>query len=75
MKTCPLFVNAKMVIAIAHVGPATARRRLSKVRKTYRIHPYGEVTLRQYCTYYSLDINDVIDQLLGNYHGNKSDQM
>ncbi len=75
MKTCPLFVNAKMVIDIAHVGPATARRRLTKVRKRYHIHPYGEVTLRQYCTHYSLDINDVIDQLLGNNHRNKSAQM
>lgn len=66
MKTCSLFISIKDVEVLAKVSPSTAQRKLQSVRNLFNIAPYGEVTLREYCICYRLDIVDVQRRLDGN---------
>ncbi|WP_316793745.1 hypothetical protein [Pedobacter frigoris] len=66
MKTCSLFISIKDVEELANVSPSTAQRKLQFVRKHFNIAPYGEVTMREYCACFRLDIADVQWRLKGN---------
>ncbi len=58
-----LFLSIKQVQQLADLAESTAQRRLSVVRKAYNIPKYEQVNVFEYCKYYRLDV-DLVLQLL-----------
>ncbi|NJK98337.1 MAG: hypothetical protein HC905_28535 [Bacteroidales bacterium] len=64
----PLVIRAKDISVIMDCSPATSSRRLSLIKDALNKKPHQQITLNEFCKYYDLPVNEVIDKI--NQHVN-----
>jgi hypothetical protein len=64
MAAVPFIIKPSHVMRIIRCSKSTAGRKLCKIRDALGKPEEGLITLKEYCNYEALDINDVISLFL-----------